>query len=109
MVRAIATAKVDTLPQITKTMAENIPGWPFGTFLPDLDPASGGQVPLSQLAWDMVQEKMKLSDYSEYVKAMLNKHDGEAKLVVDDGWLPLTEDPTNSDLWDYQFAINPEV
>ena len=90
-------------------MEEDIKGWPFGTFLPDLDPASGGQVPLSQLAWEMVQEKMKLSDYSECVKAMLNKHDGEAKLVYHDGWVPLTVEPKHPALWDYQFAINVEV
>ena len=84
-------------------------GWPFNTAYPDLDPASGGQVPLSEVAWVMVRETMKLKDYSDYVKAMLNKHDGEAKLVYDRGWVPLTVDPTHPAFWDYQFAINAEV
>ena len=90
-------------------MEEDIEGWPFSTAFPDLDPASGGQVPLSQRAWEMVQEKTNLRDYSDYVKAMLNKHDGEAKLVYHDGWVPLTVDPKHAELWHYQFAINVEV
>ena len=109
VVRAIATAKMDTLYKIKKTMDEAIMGWPFSTAFPDLNPASGGQVPLSEAAWEMVREKMDLQDYSDYVKAMLNKHDGEAKLVYDRGWVPLTEDPKHPAFWDYQFAINAEV
>ena len=84
-------------------------GWPFSTAFPDLNPASGGQVPLSQTAWEMLREKMDLQDYSDYVKAMLNKHDGEAKLVCDRGWVPLTEDTKHPAFWDYQFAINAKV
>ena len=86
-----------------------IEGWRFSTAFPDLDPASGGQEPLSVEAWAMVQESMGLHDYSDYVKAILNKHDGEAKLVFDDGWLPLTELPNNPQFWDYQFATDTEL
>ena len=69
---------MDTLPKIHKAMGEGIDGWPFTTVFPDLDPASGGQEPLSREAWEMLQQSMGLHDFQDYVKAILNKHDGEA-------------------------------
>ena len=90
-------------------MDEGFNGWPFTTAFPDLDPASGGQEPISQEAWEMLQHSMGLHDFHGFLKHILNNHDGEAKLVVDLGWLPLTEDVNKSEFWDYQFAINPKV
>ena len=52
---------------------------------------------------------MDLQDYSDDVKAMLNKHDGEAKLVCHRGWVPLTENKNHPAFWHYQYAVNDKV
>ena len=65
--------------------------------------------PLSPEAWELLKQSMDLTSYSEYLKHILTKHDGEAKLAVDLGWVRLTEDKTKSCFWSYQFATDEGV
>ena len=55
-----------------------------------------------------------------HVKHILTKHDGEARLVVDDGWIPFPVSDgglypgvktsiRQACFWHYQFATSPEV
>ena len=52
---------------------------------------------------------MKLANEADYIKHILTKHEGEAKLAVDVGWVAFREDCHKPVFWHYQFDRNLEV
>ena len=64
--------------------------------------------PLTPDSWWVYQKKYKVKNHAEYVKHILNKHDGEARLVGENEWVPFPASggisPKNARFWHYQFA-----
>ena len=113
--RAIATTKMHYLkviqdwlrqaPGVTQSLA----GYRFGEAYPDLSPASGGTLPMTEVSWRDLKA-VKVWDGADYVKHVLTKHDGEAKFVGDEQWREFDPDSVGaggirrSCFWEYQFC-----
>ena len=71
----------------------------------------GGTVEcLQPPTWDFLKRKFKMTTHAEYVKHILNNHDGEARFVGDTGWTRLPDDAVRKAcFWHYQFAKKPET
>ena len=108
-VRAIASNKMHYYTKLRQRMSENRPEWAFSSAFPDLSPASGGWKCLTRDGWAELQREMKLANEADYIKHILTKHEGEAKLAVDQGWITFHEDCHKPVFWHYQFARNLEV
>jgi hypothetical protein len=50
---------------------------------PDLSPASGGSKKLEVESWRRLKKTFHLEDFNDYLKHILPKHDGEARLLGD--------------------------
>ena len=91
--RAIATTKMQYLPGIRSWLRQEagvtdpLEGNRFHLAYPDLSPASGGTRALADSSWQVLRAEMKnVRDTADYVKHILNLHEGEAKLIEDWGW-----------------------
>ena len=112
VVRAIASTKTHYYNRLRKRILEydaNPTNWHFMQHFPDLSPASGGNEPLSIQSWNLLQREMHLESKADYLKHILTKHDGEAKLAFAGGWKPFFADVHKACFWQYQFATHPEV
>ena len=110
--RAFASNKMHYYTKLRRQMlgeTEASADWPFLQAFPDLSPASGGMNPLTDDAWNLLKEEMGLQNYADYLKHILTKHEGEAKLAVDLGWVPLHENHHKACFWSYQFVADLEV
>ena len=108
-VRAIASNKMHYLTKLRQRISESPSNYAFTSAFPDLSPASGGTKALTRDGWFELKEEMKLTCEGDYIKHILTKHEGEAKLAFDHGWGPFHEDYRKPVFWHYQFARNLEV
>ena len=64
--------------------------------------------PLSSDAWLRIKREFKVKSEVDYVKHLLNAHEGEARFVGDEGWydFPASGEvqPWNARFWSYQFV-----
>ena len=76
----------------------------------DLTPASGGTRAMTETGWQVLRAEAGVQDAADYVKHILNKHEGEAKFVGDTQWQEVTPDSVGQDgifgscFWQYQFC-----
>ena len=94
--------------------------WKFADAFPNLSPPSCGLEAHTEESWLRLQTQFGLRSKAEFVKHILTKHDGEARLVVDDGWIPFPVSDgglypgvqtsiRKACFWHYQFATDPQV
>ena len=108
--QAVASRKLHYLPRLQRWMRD---GWLplFCSEMPDTSPASGGQYLLMDEDWQQMSFDMGLGDRADFIKHLLHKHDGEARLVRDD-WKPWPGDrpsPYAASFWHHQYATVPET
>ena len=93
-------------------------GWKFQTEVPDLSPEAGGMEPLDEgsAVWEILRCAFGVHTKADYVKHIVNKHDGEARFVGDAGWEPFPASGGDDDVhvykpcfWHYQFATTQET
>ena len=111
VVRAIASTKV----HYWKKMEPMLTNWPFPVFnsqYPHLDTADGVRL-LTSEAWYRIQCELKVDTEYRYVLHLLNKHEGEARFVGEEGWykFPASDgvQPWNARFWNYQFVETYDV
>ena len=113
--RAIASTKVHYLPKIKYKM-QTTSDMPFKKLYPFVDPVdpAAGVTPLSKEMWEQMKWKFRMNGKEDYVKHLLNAHEGEARFVGEsDSW---EEFPAsgggrhwNAIYWSYQFVRTMEV
>ena len=92
--RAIASAKVHYLPKIQALVMKT--ACVFAEAKPDLSTRSDGNHPLSESSWIDLKRAFangkfaKVDTFADYMKHILHKHDGEARLVGDAQWEPFS-------------------
>ena len=94
--RAIATTKMHYLSQLQGWLRQKecdrpLEGHRFYEAYPDLSPASGGTLPMTEVGWRAVGS-LKVNDGADYIKHVLTKHEGEAKFVGDEQWQEFSPD-----------------
>ena len=92
---------------------------PFMAAFPNLQYSEGPLRLLDVAARTWYYDNLNIRGYLSYVKHILNKHDGEVRLLGDSQWelFPATGgDPDNPgftvfhpDLWHYQYMTHPET
>jgi len=113
--RAIASGKMHYFTKLKELMLEEAnrqPQWRFTQTWPHVDTASGVINRLSHTTWLEIKEKMNCQDYSDYLKHIFTKHDGEARFVTDPEWVSFADvdlDIDNARLWNYQFVTKLDV
>ena len=112
VVRALGSRK----PHYQRVISECVdrysehPDLHFLRVLPDLNPASGGQYAMSHAAFQELVDSGYITDAMDFVKNILSKHDGEARLWHP-GWRRL-HDPQEVGIadvgfWNYQYCKTP--
>ena len=86
VVQAVATRKMHYLTKLQGAMRSD-PNLPFSEAFPDCSPASGGLRVLQPAQWRELCHNFRLQDRADYVKHLVNKHDGEARLTRSE-WVP---------------------
>ena len=90
----------------------------FLTEVTDLSPEAGGMEPLDEgsAVWERLRCDFGVHTKADYVKHIVNKHDGEARFVGDAGWEPFPASGGDDDVhvykpcfWHYQFATTRET
>ena len=109
--RAIASKKM----YYWKKMEPIVTIKPFPRFneqYPHVDTAGGVQ-PLTKQGWRRIQKQLKVDTEYRYVLHLLNKHEGEARFVGEEGWykFPASDgvQPWNARFWNYQFVETYDV
>ena len=90
VVRAIHSTKLHYLAKVRRAMDDD-PALMINRVLPDMSPASGGTRRLSDQAWQMLKQDWALRDPGDFIKHIVEKHAGEARLVGDPWWEPLED------------------
>jgi hypothetical protein len=90
------------------------PGEVFHREHPDLSAASAGTQKLFDDAWRRLKDSFKLSDFDDYLDHILETDAGQARLVGDWYWKPLTFPASGGTVqsarfWDYQFCNKSET
>ena len=113
--RAIASTKVHYLPKIQVKMQteSDMPFKKLYPFVDPVDPAAGVR-PLSKEMWEQMKAKFRMRGKEDYVKHLLNAHEGEARFVGEsDSWVEFPASGggqhCNAIYWSYQFARTKEV
>ena len=113
--RAIASTKMHYLTKIKERM-DTDSNMKFNKLFPFVDPEdpAADVRPLSVQMWDEIKAKLRISDHKDYVKHLLNAHEGEARFVGDlDTWeeFPVSggRQHWNACYWSYQFARTKET
>ena len=86
--------------------------WLFDLLWPDTSPGAPGDQPLSpQALRRLMDQSMSLKSKADLCKAILNLHDGEAKVAFDSGYVPFPDDVDIHEpcFWQYQYAKTREV
>ena len=111
VVRAIASTKMHYKARIESYMDLDDREFPFIKLWPDTSQASGGNHPLSDLGLQVLYSESIIKNHRDFLKHILTMHDGEARIVIDDGYKPLPYDVDvhNARFWQYQFARTLEV
>ena len=112
VVRALQSTKMHYLTQLKKFMEDPASGGnlerKFQEAFPNLMPPSGGMEPLDDGMWQRLEWEFNVNTEADYVKHILTKHDGEARLVHDiDKWEPFQAsggNVYNARFWHYQFV-----
>ena len=84
------------------------------TKYPDLNPDSGTVGVLSQSSNTRLMKTFNMKDGNVYIKHIIARHDGEARLVGDFDWAPLTFPASGGTVksacfWHYQFCTEQET
>ena len=123
VVRAIASTKMHYLSKLVTDMnvgtaePEYHVGWKFQEEFPDLSPEAGGMEPLDEgsAVWERLRCAFGVHTKADYVKHIVNKHDGEARFVGDAGLEPFPASGGDdvhvykACFWHYQFATTRET
>ena len=112
VVRAIASKKVYYLAKFKKKFNEvKDPEYAFCAIWPDTSPASGGNHPVSKVTMLRMIAQGLFKDETGFLSCLLNLHDGEARVLVDDGHAPLPDgvDYHLACFWHYQYVTTPAV
>ena len=111
VVRAIHSRKMHYYTIMTKEMTTK-PELAFNKQFPFISTASGVQ-PMSNDTWLRIQRDLNVKSKEEFVKHILTAHDGEARLIGDDGWQEFPASggakPCNACFWSYQYAQKKET
>ena len=116
-VKAIGSFKIHYLKKrIEPNLDQNLGRrwkYKFEDMWPDTNPASSGeQNPLSPEGKATLFRQMGLRNNKDFVKHLLNLHEGESRIVIDKGFtdpLPPSTDILHPNFWNYQFVSNHEV
>ena len=81
---------------------------------PNLSPPFHGLEPILPRSWQALKDRFGFASERDYLKHILEAHDGEARLIGDgDDWTPFPVsdgvDVSNPCFWHHQFAKNREV
>ena len=115
--KAIGSFKVHYLyKRIAPKLDQNLgsrENYKFEDMFPDTNPASSGVNPLSPAGKASLFRQMGLRDNKDFVKHLLNHHDGESRIVIDKGFIaplpPRDADILDPKFWNYQYVSNFEV
>ena len=110
VVRATHSTKMHYFSKLKADMSSD--ALRFNQSFPDLSPESDGHDRLSDSTWQHLQQAFDLNDKTDYVKHILAKHDGEARMLSDHSWDPFPASGGNvrqACYWHYQFATTPRV
>ena len=87
-VRAIGSGKRFYFNQLAELMRRPDDRFPFMEAFPDTR-ATGGNLALDDDGWWRLSHELKIKNEAGLVKHLLNKHDGEMRLVGVDWWVDL--------------------
>ena len=80
----------------------------FCSACPSLQPASGGvrveYVDPEHPAWDLLRTRFSVETVPGFLKHLVNRHEGEARLIGEAAWAPLQADVCNPAFWPCYFA-----
>ena len=79
----------------------------FVAELPYVDHKTSAVHLMSEAQWQHIASEQGLTKKAEYIKHLLNRHDGEIRIVNDQGFQPQPlawDEVTNAGLWPYQSA-----
>ena len=110
--KAIAAEQFFYLNQLSDHINDGRDGY-FTAAYPDLTPGIDGQRDMTWSQWHDLKGALRLQDTLDFVKHLVNLHNGEARVLRGDTWTRLGRDEAEAvwhqRCWHYQFAINPAV
>jgi hypothetical protein len=115
VVEAIASTKMHYLTKIKQYFDgdhDSASGeWLFDKMWPDTSPESNGSHPLSEEGVQRLYREGLVKNKADHVKHILTKHDGEARIIIDQGYerLPDGVDIHDACFWQYQYARTRDV
>ena len=112
--RAIHSTKMHYYARLRRRMQEGT-YMKFQEAFPDVSPAFGGMRRLQHENWERLNQEFNLTDRADYVKHILTKHDGEARVIGEPWWTDLDVEVHGEQVirraccWHYQFANGKET